>query len=451
MPNVAGMLDDGLSHPPPTTGSWPYNTFLPADPIGSSYVDPVFGTTVKRLTTDDLDDDIYSRNMWWNADETRYFHQGKIINVVSNTVEYTGVPLASGGGNNEGFDPVDPNVYWYYSGTEIRKITLQGGGSWSDTLFFTAPSTILDLGSSHNWWDNSGRYFVVRYGSEPSIYLYDKLNIGSGPYANPISGASTVDQNGYVGITGDATMLWGAWFPSQGPGGADLCRWTITHGTRTVSSTRNIFYSTGGDHAYAMKGSDGVNYCLTFSASGPNYTMFRVNMALNQAGRTGAQQEADNFQLLPDLAPFYDDFGEITGVSSGALQNWGLVSIYSGDDVFNGGVSPWRRYKQEVIALNIITGEVRRLCHHRSRSPSADYFHVCRASMSWKGKYVAFSSNFNVNAANNVNIFAVQFDLDAGQVDYVLNATQGAYALVGNSAAMQRGVPTSLWFHYRRP
>src|SRR5688572_14807914 len=65
-------LTDALVHAPPATGPFAYNSFVPALTTGASYVDPVFGTTVKRLTTDHVQDDIYARNMWWNADETRY-------------------------------------------------------------------------------------------------------------------------------------------------------------------------------------------------------------------------------------------------------------------------------------------------------------------------------------------------------------------------------------------
>src|SRR2546425_776557 len=63
LPPVAGILDDGLSHPPPATGVFAYNSFVPSLTLGTSYVDPVFGSTVRRVTTDHAQDDIYARNM----------------------------------------------------------------------------------------------------------------------------------------------------------------------------------------------------------------------------------------------------------------------------------------------------------------------------------------------------------------------------------------------------
>src|SRR5437016_13496999 len=71
----SGMVDDGASHPPPASGATAYNTFVPLNANGATYLDTVFGTTVHRVTTDHSVDDLYARNMWWNADETRYFHR----------------------------------------------------------------------------------------------------------------------------------------------------------------------------------------------------------------------------------------------------------------------------------------------------------------------------------------------------------------------------------------
>src|SRR5438034_3623214 len=89
--DLPGLIDT-LLHAPPATGPFAYNSFVPALTVGASYVDPVFGSTVKRVTTDGAFDNLYARNMWWNADETRYWHYGKVMNLVTNTVEYSGMP-----------------------------------------------------------------------------------------------------------------------------------------------------------------------------------------------------------------------------------------------------------------------------------------------------------------------------------------------------------------------
>src|SRR6476659_1134715 len=73
---VSVGLTDTLSHPAPTSGTYAYNSYHgPA--AGQSYVDPIFGSTVRRVTGDGQQDDIYASNMHWNADETRYIHGTK--------------------------------------------------------------------------------------------------------------------------------------------------------------------------------------------------------------------------------------------------------------------------------------------------------------------------------------------------------------------------------------
>lgn len=417
---VAGLLDDAQSHPPPSAGDFAYNTFLPGSPIGTSYAEPIFGNNVvvRRVTNDGVNDDTYARNMWWNADESRYFHFGNIINVNTNTVEYTGVPrggVASGGSNDEGFDPVDPNVYYYYNSlTIIKKITLGAGGTWEETNFFTAPSNLKSLGSTWNWWDRTGRYFLVRYGTEPSVYLYDSEDIGAGAYANPIDG-SNIESARFVGLTPDGAYLVMPITGGQGPGSSEFRRWAVNHGTRTIASgSGTIFWSCGGDHGVLVSASNGNNYLVAGDDSGGTRDVWKVLITNNAAGLTAVQQQAQsgNASLFDISDPSFTKVNHFSAVAIGDLKDWAFVGAYDTSDTFGSSTSPWQAYRQEIIAVNVVTNEVRRLAHHRSRSPGADYYYSPRISSSWKGKWVSWASNFNVNAANNVNIYAVQFNLD---------------------------------------
>src|SRR4051812_17702930 len=56
---AAQGLTDGATHPPPSTGSFPFSPpggWLPGTAgfpqAGQSFVDPVFGTTIRRITND---------------------------------------------------------------------------------------------------------------------------------------------------------------------------------------------------------------------------------------------------------------------------------------------------------------------------------------------------------------------------------------------------------------
>ncbi|PYK92173.1 MAG: hypothetical protein DME36_14345, partial [Verrucomicrobia bacterium] len=404
--SVAGLLNDGLSHPPPATGPFAYDNFVPALSVGASYTDPVFGSTVKRVTTDGAFDNLYARNMWWNADETRYWHYGKVMNLVTNTVEYSGMP--NGDTSNTGFDPVDPNVYYYFSGSSIHKVTLQGGGTWTDTVYFTAPggATIKDLGGTLNWFDASGRYMLVRYGAEPSVYIYDRQNMAAGPYANPVSGAVTADSNGYVGLSPDGQYIIGYEDVGGVYGMGQGVSWKINHTTRSVAASPTIFWSLCGDHGAFISASDGRNYMIVFNCH--NFDeIWRVDITNNANGLTEDQQKAlpNNQRLLGPLD--WSVTGHLTTVAKGPFADWAFFTTEDSNDGFNGGVSSWFPYRQEVIGLNVMTGEVRRLAHHRSRSLGANYFYQPRVSVSWSGKFVGWASNFNQSGV--ANIYAVPF------------------------------------------
>ncbi|HUF94005.1 MAG TPA: hypothetical protein VMR23_16635, partial [Candidatus Limnocylindria bacterium] len=82
---AAAYVADSATPAPPTSGAYAYystfgtfgpdRTGFPAK--GQTFVDPVFGSTVRRLTNEvgtTSQSDIYAKNGFWNADGTRMFH-----------------------------------------------------------------------------------------------------------------------------------------------------------------------------------------------------------------------------------------------------------------------------------------------------------------------------------------------------------------------------------------
>jgi hypothetical protein len=59
---------------------------------------------------------------------------------------------------------------------------------------------------------------------------------------------------------------------------------------------------------------------------------------------------------------------------------------------------PWRAWDEEVITINVATGEVRRQCHHRSQvldsNNAWDYWSTPRPNVSPDGKFALFTSNW---------------------------------------------------------
>jgi hypothetical protein len=414
---------------PPAGGLFAYNSFVPLPIPGAAYVDPVFGETVRRLTADHGQDDLYARNMWWNADATRYVHRtgnvaGKVdawdvIDVSTGLVTHTGIPFGSFA-EDGGFDPIDPDVLYYLVQNrgdglgEIHRVTLEPNGSWSDTVYFIAPGPLAGLGGSMNWVDAGGRYMLVRYGPEPSVHLYDRRDLTAGPYGNPIDASPYVDAGAYLGLSPDGQYVVGYDSRRVGLGGVGQgVSWKVDHPSRAIASTPNIFWSLCGDHGSFISASDGRNYMITYDC----YTepgLWRVDITNNAEGLDEAQQRALPHNQLLLAYPNWSSFGHVSTVARGPLRDWAFASTEDDGDTFNGGeadgdgmITPWHAYRQEIVAVNVLTGETRRLAHHRSRNIGSDYYSQPRLSSSWDGDVVGFASNFN--APGVVDVYVVPF------------------------------------------
>jgi hypothetical protein len=293
------------------------------------------------------------------------------------------------------------------------------GPSWTDVVYFTAPARIGSLGGTLNWLDASGQYMLVRYGgSGPSVYLYDRQKLSAGPYAKPIDPTNYIDSGGYIGITPDGQFLVGyddrqVGLKKRGQG----VSWKLDHTTRTIAPKPTVFWSLCGDHGAFLSASDRRNYMVVndcYSQAG----LWRVDITNDAAGLNEAQQQALPNNKLLLAYPTWNDFGHVSTVARGPLQDWAFLATEDGTDTFDSGtadasgyIAPWHAYRQEIIALNVITGKIRRLAHHRSRSLNTDYYSTPRISASWGGRLVAFASNFNQSGSGAplVDIYAIAF------------------------------------------
>lgn len=412
---LTGLVNDTLNRAPSLSGTYAYNSFVPANTAGASYTDPIFGSTVRRLTTDGNADDSYARNMWWNADGTKYAHRTKngtpwpsfwnMIDSATGKVTHYGVPIGDDA-MDSGFDPVDPNVFYKYVGNQIIKIVLNSNGTWTESVYFTAPSTIKSLGGTLNWLDASGRYMIVRYGTEPSVHVYDRINMAAGPYTGALSGAENIDLNGYLGLTPDGNYVVG-YNSNDGFGYGEGVSYKIDHASRSVTTIPNRFWSLCGDHGTFMSASDGRNYMIVNNCT-DSPEIWRVDITNNAAGPLPYSQQKslpNNKKLL--TFPNWSNGTHFSSVAKGALKDWVFISTEDGRDTFNSDLSFWQPYSQEIIAINALTGETRRLAHHRSRGTPVDYYNQPRLTASWGGEFVAWNSNFNKSGI--IDVFALPF------------------------------------------
>lgn len=383
-------LTDSAIHAPPSSGTYGFNSFMPGTAgfpvVGGTFDDPIFGSTVKRLTNvegNSNNDEIYAHH-WANANGTFAFHRDTmgmhIIAIATGQKVYTNQPTGIAHFDNF-FDALDPDKYYYFSGNNLmrRNLALQ-----TDTVMKVFPAPLQTNGGSLNIQSQNGQFFTVRYANTNKVW--DSLNdiIYSGV-------VTPLDLGGWVSITPDANYMVTAAGPNQ-----EHYSYKIDHVNKSISSTPINFWTLCGDHGVLVSATDGKNYfvgheCYSIGA------VYRVDISLNQAGRTPAQQQADNKLLVPLT---WNDSGHFSAISKGPLRDWVFYSneAYNNTDNFNSSTSSWYAFKQEIIAMNVLSGEIRRLAHHRSRGLDSNYSASPRVSCSWDGSVVMWVSNFNKNS-----------------------------------------------------
>jgi hypothetical protein len=408
-PTIPGYLTDGLIHVPPLTGLYPYynnaGLWAPNEPgfmvVGASYVDPVFGATIKRLTADnqgfESGSEIYSKNCYFNADGTIVHWRGPgpgfphtLIRTSDGSVVLNPATFSS----DSSFDPVDASSWYFFSGANLRKHTLPSGAGVTIKTF---AATLGALGGSVDWIDRTGRYMVLHIGT--TIRVWDKQ--ADVLYSGTISDAEFMSEGagGWIGISPDGKYV----ITSTGATGSTHVHrsYLINHATQSVDTVGVKYWTLSGGHGDLVSCSDGKTYEVTFDSNvgDPNGGAYRVDVTLPQSHATPAtrdQQRAQNLKLFPLSVQW--DSGHFSGVMKGALIDWCFFDVESGDDTFGASLSSWRAYEQELGMVNVLTGEVRRLAHHRSRSTSIHYAHQPKCSASQDGAIVAWQSNFGYDA-----------------------------------------------------
>jgi hypothetical protein len=393
---------------PPTTSPYGYNTFTPSNTfpppevgfpiVGGTYTDPIFGGTVRRLTDTSgqpNQEDIYGHH-WANANGTLAFSTQavgnnsrtlKIISTTTGAEVYTNQPLGSSP-IDIAWDATDPNRYYYYEGDNL---TCRNLVEHRDVVK-TFPSPLEPNGGSLNSQDRSGRYFTVRYGG--FNYVWDSKD--DIIYSNRVE---PLNLNGWVAITPDANYLVTAAGPNN-----EHYSYAIDHINHKISPTPVNFWTLCGDHGVLTTATGGRNYFITFDCDTiPG--IYRVDITLDQTGKTEAEQLAVNQILLPlAFKPVITNEGHLSAVSKeGPNQNWVFFDSETIDDDPFGLTQIfvptfWLPYEQEIIAMNVATLEIRRYAHHRSRGLSSSYYAQPRISCAWDGSIILWTSNYNTSS-----------------------------------------------------
>jgi len=394
--HTSASISDLAVHAPPKTGPYayspPYGSFVPGQAgfpaVGQTYVDPVFGNAIRRLSNNYPSaasaSDIYAKNGWWNADATYFintFADGTVGAINSTTGAIN--PLTNGGPArpDASCSPVDPDVFYYFSGTQLKKQLISTGAVSTVKDFGVA---IGNLGGSLDWIDNSDRYMLLNLGA-PAFRVWDKQT--DTLYTGAITDA--ID-NGYITITQDATYI-------VRVNGATKARYAIDHNAKTLASSGITFYNTGGDHGDVICPSDGHRYFIRVNPDNNPALLIRIDI------ETGTVTTVFSFPT----SAYWNNPQHLSAISMGGMRDWVLCNaeLNGGpslaDDDFSATdpVATWTPLEQEIYMINVLTGEIRRLAHHRSRQVNLAYGYQPRVCVSWDGRRVAWASNMGYRSS----------------------------------------------------
>jgi hypothetical protein len=380
-------LTDGLNHPPPTTGLHAYETFTPAAPhfpgLGESYIDPVFGAEVRRLTdiypgTGSTGSGIiYGVNGLWNADGTAYLSDSPwgvdVIDPATGTTIRANVPYPYTTTDAVSFDPVNPDIYYYTSGTRLRQYNIRTG---TTSTVKTFSQTLGGLGQSADWIDRTGRWFALNIGGKIQVWDRQRNVIYSG--SAPIGGIPP----GWAGISPDGNYLILSLNPQH-------YSYKLDHTNKRLGSGV-MFWSACYDHGDVMTASNGKTYFIT-DACLAERAIYRVDVTLPQSPSNLTKQLRDNVRLFT-RGP--NSGGHFACAAYGTNRDWCVATTEDPTDQI-GNAGTWWPYRQEIVLVHMLSPfEAYRLVHHRAR-PVTDYCRSPRVNANWDGTLIAFASNMS--------------------------------------------------------
>jgi hypothetical protein len=413
-----GKLNDTNVYTPPT-----YDTFTPPAK-GQSYIDPVFGCTITRITDAAANGWVaaahfYSLETPFNADDSYVFvfngftgGSPTIVDLSGNTV----VPTSNMPGFNSAvglvWDLTNPKVFYYTSGQQLIKGTISGTSpnatvaSTSLATFSQYASVVIpddiDLSSDglHLWladcYQNcTGYIFLVT------------LNAGNGAATSAsqstvLSGIThhgmTIVPNNGVFIDGllynsDGTLFNGTGIP-DGNGTSAHSDWGLDSSGKIVSAsiwaqgTANNGCPSNFGWSLLDLTTNSIRLCLNDGIQNVGNSS-HVSMRDTNA-KYWVVHSVDDSGTCPDSIPPNPN-------PSSPYYCYYITTNMSG----------WGLYTGEIIIWDGLGNSVR-LAHHRSRSDET-FWAQTRAAISRDGRYIAFDSNFNQSGkgANYIDVYVI--------------------------------------------
>ena len=382
-----------------------YFTLVPP-PAGQSYIDPAFGTTIRRLSdarntanaanTGNVAFIVneYSTMSPFNQDDSRILLQHQsYFGLYDGEGRYLeDLPFEISASSEPRWSRRDPSLVYYVFGNSLKSYDVAGHVR-TIVHTFAEYSKVGARGESDVCFDGD---HLVLVGDDHDIFVYELSTDTKGP---------VLDATGHgfdsIYIAPDDQVIV-SWYET-GAGryaGMELF-------DRNMQFLRQL--ATVNGHKDVGRDTDGQAVLLWINAADPQAPAgcqnALVKIRLSDGQRT----------CLLSL-----DWSLAVHVSAPDAGDWFFVSTYAPADP-SPLLGAWRPYTDEILQVRLDGSEVRRLAHHRSR-PFDDYWYTPRAAVSRDGRRLVYSSNYGLPAILQYG----SYYSDAYLID--VSATSAAYA-----------------------
>lgn len=362
---------------------------------GGSVVDPVFGTTVRRLTGatggGGWATHVYSQLQAFSPDGAYVLLVENGDYVVRRLSNLALQPIATNTWNAPRWRPSESHTIIHYDTNADTDVTVQHtdvvSGATSDVYTLPASYRYVLANQSFDELSRDGRWMagmVVRSDDAGVIFSVDLVarslgavltvpTLYAGPcQSDPIWGEVEPD---WVGVSPLGRFLVVQW-PRDGD---DRCSGLETFDIRTGAFVGRV--SDGHQHGDLGVLPDGTNeFFMTFEF----HPSGSPSVGLRSLPGAPSVQPPTYLQVL--------DWGNADHISCQGPE--GVCLVTSGGDPSNG----WTAFEAELF-LQYTDGRVRRIAHHRSSS--CGYWVQPRASLSRDGRFAIFASDQGVSGCGN--------------------------------------------------
>ena len=362
---------DSATYAPPN-----YYT-LPPPAAGSSYVDPVFGSTIKRMSNSLVQPNVangsgtlpfisdeYSSMSPFNSDNSR---------ILGLHFSYFGLYDGSGSFTKNlnvcascepRWSRTNPNLLYFVSGNQLKRLDVSTDAV-SVVHSFNEYASISGKGESDISLD--GNHFVFA-GDDRSVFVYEISSDTKGPVFD--TGGHGFDSL-YITPNNNVTITWFQ------PGTARYNG--IEFFDRNMNFQRQA--ARAGGHMDVTSDTNGDEILLWTNSGDPTPICSNaiVKIRLSDAHQT----------CLISV-----DWSLAVHVSAPDTGGWFFMETYAPGDPAPDSAA-WKPYTNEILQVKLDGTEVRRLAHHRSR-PFDSYNYTPRASASRDGSRIIFNSNFGL-------------------------------------------------------